>query len=454
MALRYINAYRPTALAAGLTTVVLGLGAGGSPSASYATSGESECAALEPYGDLNGANISVYFPNVDPEDQYYIASFERFERCTGATIEYEGTLELPAQLPVRVEAGTPPDIASIPQPGLLATLVATGSVVPAPEAVSENVDLFWGEDWRAYGTVDGTLYGAPLGANVKSLVWYSPSTFADHGYSVPQTYDELMQLTEQIANDDPDARPWCAGFGSGEATGWVGTDWLEDLLLRTAGPDVYDMWVSHEIPFNDPQVAAALARVGEILKNPDYVNGGFGDVESIATTTFQDAGQGVLDGSCSLHRQASFYAAQWPEGTTVAEDGDVFAFYLPAIDAAMGNPVLGAGDFIVAFSDRPEVQAFQTYLSTDTYANDKAVATPQGGWVSANSGLDVANLTGPIDRLSAEILQDPQAVFRFDASDQMPSAVGSGTFWREMVSWITGQSDEDTLDAIEQSWPD
>lgn len=194
--------------------------------------------------------------------------------------------------------------------------------------------------------------------------------------------------------------------------------------------------------------------MGEILKNPDYVNGGFGGVETIATTTFQDAGQGVLDGSCYLHRQASFYAAQWPEGTVVAEDGDVFAFYLPAIDATMGNPVLGGGDFIVAFSDRPEVQAFQSYLSTDTYANDKAIATPQGGWVSANSGLDVANLTSPIDQLSAEILQDPAAVFRFDASDQMPSAVGSGTFWREMVSWITGQSREDTLDAIEQSWPD
>lgn len=129
--------------------------------------------------------------------------------------------------------------------------------MPAPVAVSENVDQFWGGDWRAYGTVDGTLYGAPLGANVKSLVWYSPSTFADRGYSVPQTYDELMQLTEQLALDDPDARPWCVGFGSGDATGWVGTDWLEDILLRSAGPDVYDSWITHAIPFNDPQVATA-----------------------------------------------------------------------------------------------------------------------------------------------------------------------------------------------------
>lgn len=270
---------------------------------------------------------------------------------------------------------------------------------------------------------------------------------------MPQTYDELIELTETISTDDPAAKPWCAGFSFGDATGWVGTDWLEDLMLRTAGPEVYDQWVTHEIAFNHPQVAAALAEVGEILKDPAYVNGGLGDVESIATTTVQDAGLGVLDGTCYLHRQASFYGAFWPEGTTVAEDGDVWAFYLPAIDAAAGKPILGGGNFVAAFTDRPEVQAFQAYLASDTWANDKARATQAGGWVSANTGLDVANLASPIDRLSAEILQDPDAIFRFDGSDLMPSAVGSGTFWKGMTDWIVGQGDKETLDFIEQSWP-
>lgn len=120
MFVRRINGFRSIALAAGLTTALVGLGAA-TPRQSVASSGESECAGFEPYGDLSGTEVAVYFPNVDPEDQDYITSFERFERCTGASIENEGSLELPAQLPVRVEAGTPPDIASIPQPGLLAT---------------------------------------------------------------------------------------------------------------------------------------------------------------------------------------------------------------------------------------------------------------------------------------------------------------------------------------------
>jgi alpha-glucoside transport system substrate-binding protein len=98
------------------------------------------------------------------------------------------------------------------------------------------------------------------------------------------------------------------------------------------------------------------------------------------------------------------------------------------------------------------VQAFQTYLSTDTWANEKAKATPDGGWVSANKGLDVANLVSPIDQLTAETLQNEDAVFRFDGSDQMPGAVGAGSFWKEMTSWITGQSTKETVDNIEDSW--
>ena len=173
----------------------------------------------------------------------------------------------------------------------------------------------------------------------------------------------------------------------------------------------------------------------------------------IATTTFQDGGLPILKGKCAMHRQAGFYAANWPEGTKVAEDGDVFAFYLPVTNQDNGKPVLGGGEFVTAFADRTEVQAFQTYLSSDVWANEKAKATPAGGWVSANKGLEVANLVSPIDQLSASVLQDPEAVFRFDGSDQMPGAVGAGSFWKEMTAWITGESTKQALDKIEASWP-
>jgi alpha-glucoside transport system substrate-binding protein len=458
--MRSIRTRRGYAAAAGGVGLALALAAcssGGDSGSNDAAGGgddatSADCAAYEQYGDLSGKEISVYTSIVAPEDQPHIDSYVPFEECTGAKVNYEGSKEFEAQLQVRLASGNPPDIAYIPQPGLLRTLVTNfpEDVKAAPQPVIDNVDEYFTAAWKAYGSVDETLYASPLGANVKSFVWYSPAAFEDAGYEIPTTWDELIDLSDQIVKDG--GKPWCAGIGSGDATGWPVTDWLEDVLLRTAGPEVYDQWVTHEIPFNDPQVLTALEQVGEILRNDDYVNGGLGDVTSIASTTFQDAGLPIIDGTCWMHRQASFYQANWPEGTTVAEDGDVYAFYLPG-ESADDKPLLGGGEFVAAFSDRPEVQAFQAYLSSPEWANAKAEATGQG-WLSANSGLDGDLLQSPIDKLSFDLLTDESYTFRFDGSDQMPGEVGSGSFWTEATNWIAnGKDDKAVLDAIEASWP-
>ncbi|MFI5930754.1 ABC transporter substrate-binding protein [Actinoplanes sp. NPDC051494] len=432
--------------------LVLGMTACSSSDDTDAEAGASaqaiDCAPYASYGDLKGKTVSVYTGIVTPEDTAYKNSYKPFEQCTGVTIKYEGDKAFEAQILVRAQAGNPPDLAIVPQPGLLQQLVATGKAVEAPAEVAANVDKFWGADWKAYGSANGKFYAAPSGASVKSLVWYSPTEFKDSGYTVPTTLADLKALSDKMVADKK--KPWCAGIASGDATGWPLTDWMEDFMLRLSGPEAYDKWVSHEIPFNGPESTAALDAVGAYLKNPAYVNGGLGDVKSIATTTFQEAGLPILEGTCSLHRQASFYAANFDKDTKVAEDGDVFAFYLPGNDAA-SKPVLGGGEFNLAFSDRPEVKAFQTYLSTDTWANIKAGLSQ--GWISANKGLDTTKVSNPIDKLSAELLQNPSTVFRFDGSDQMPAAVGSNAIFKQMTNWITGQDTKTTVDNVEKAWP-
>src|SRR3954463_8948330 len=454
--MRRLNSRRTISALAVMATAGLVLaGCGGSNDNSSAGGkspgeGNPQCAGLTSYGDLTGKKVHVYTSIVTPEDKAQKDSYKLFTTCTGAKVEYEGSKEFEAQLVVRVKSGNAPDIAFVPQPGLLANLVATGAVSPAPKQVEANVDKYWDESWKAYGTVNNTFYAAPLGANAKSFVWYSPKAFKDAGYDVPKTWDEMVALSDKIAASG--AKPWCAGIGSGDATGWPATGWLEDVVLRTAGPDVYDQWVKHEIPFNDPRIATALDKVGQVLKNPKYVNGGLGEVSSIATTEFGDAGLPILDGSCWMHRQASFYQANWPKGTKVAEDGDVFAFPLPAMEDGAAPPVLGGGEFTTAFNDNPATQAFQTYLSSADWANVKAkVSGP--GWVSANTGLDVKNLASPIDQLAASLFQDPNAVFRFDGSDLMPGEIGAGAEWTELTNWITGKSTQQAPDDPAKAWP-
>lgn len=396
--------------------------------------------------------MEIYTTIVSPEADLFNESFVEFEECTGIDIVWNGSQEFEAQLPVRVAGGTAPDLAVFPQPGLLNAMVQTGEMVPATDAVEASVDENYTADWKLYGTVDGAFYAAPLGANVKSFVWYSPMTFAENGWDIPTTWPELLELSDEIA-EGSDIQPWCVGFGSGEATGWVGTDWMEDLMLRFQDGETYDAWVNHEIPFNDPAVVEVLAEAEKILKNPDYV----GDVPSIATTTFQEGGSGIVDGSCAMHRQASFiggilagdYDATivTPEDTDV--EGGITTFYFPGLSAD-NRPALGGGEFIGAFSDRPEVAAVQHYLTTADYNNIKASL---GGWFSPHLGLDTANVEDPVNAVAVDILQNA-TLFRFDASDLMPAEVGAGSFWREMTAWVAeDKSNDAVLNAIEASWP-
>lgn len=452
--MRFTRQSRRLTLVAGATGMAIALAScGASSDGGGGDDGDGgnaggDCAAFEDYGTFDGAEVSIYSPIRDAEADLLEESWAEFSDCTGIDIAYEGSGEFEAQLNVRVEGGNAPDIAFFPQPGLLQRFAASGDLVAAPDQTESNVDEGWTEDWKAYGTVDGEFYGAPLGSNVKSFVWYSPSMFADAGYEIPETLDDLKALSDQIVSDG-DVKPWCAGIESGDATGWVATDWMEDFMLRDQGPEVYDQWVAHEIPFNGDEVTSVAESVGEYLKNPDYVNGGLGDVQSITTTAFQDGGLPILDGQCYMHRQASFYGAQLGDDVTVGEDGDIYAFYLPSNDET--KPTLVGGEFVGAFADREEVQAVQNYLSTAEFAESRAAL---GNWLSANKNLEASMFSdNPLNELSYEVLQDEASVVRFDGSDLMPAEVGAGSFWRAMTNWINGADTQSVLDEVESSWP-
>ncbi|MCI3928266.1 ABC transporter substrate-binding protein [Streptomyces sp. AN091965] len=430
-----------------VTVLVATVTACGAPHGGSRPRGAGDCASYARYGTHPGTEVSVYASNQDREADLFEATWADFAACTGIDVRFEGDGDFEAQIQVRVDGGNAPDVAFFPQPGLLERFARAGDLKPASPGVASLAQQGWSKDWNSYATVDGTLYGTPLVANVKSYVWYSPAFFRDRGLSVPRTWKELMDVTEKVAATG--VKPWCAGVESGESTGWPLTDWIEDVLLRQSGPDVFDRWVTHKIPFNDPRVIRAMDTVGSVLKNDRYANGGYGPARSMASITYQEGGTPVVSGDCAMHRQASFYAEHWPKGTEIGPDKDVFAFLLPGRDRA-SRPVLGGGMFAAAFSDRPEVRAFQEYLATADFANARM---KKGPFVSANKGVDLANAATPVDKLSIQLLQNPRTQFRFDGSDLMPASVGAGTFWKEAVDWIGGKDTEPVADAIERSWP-
>ena len=401
-------------------------------------------------GAEGDGTVTMYGTIADFEAEQLEESWAQWEEENNIDIVYEASREFEAQISIRAQGGNAPDIALFPQPGLFADLASRGFLKPAPAAVEDNVDEFWSEDWKAYGTVEDVFYGAPLKANLKGFVWYSPAQFEEWGVEVPETYGELLDLTATIQETTGSA-PWCAGFSSGDATGWPGTDWVEDLVLRQAGPEVYDQWVANEVPFTDPQIADAFDAVGEILLNPDYVNATFGDVRSINSTVFGDVADPLAAGTCALHHQASFFDGFLVDaGAEVGPDGDVWAFMTPPIDTDDGQRVTGGGEIVGAFADDADTQAVLEYISGAEWANNLVSI---GGGLSANSGVDPENVDSPILQESIRILQDPDTTFRFDASDLMPGAVGSGTFWKGIVDWINGTPTDQVLTGIEAGWP-
>ncbi|QKJ18663.1 ABC transporter substrate-binding protein [Microbacterium hominis] len=396
--------------------------------------------------------VTVYGTIADTEAELLEESWADWEEENDIDIQYESSKEFEAQIAVRAQGGTAPDIAIFPQPGLLADMASRGFLVEAPQAVADNVAEYWSEDWAAYGTVDDTLYGAPLMASVKGWIWYSPSQFEENGYEIPTDWQGLLDLTAQMQADTGEP-PWCITFGSDAATGWPGTDWVEDIVLRQSGTDVYDQWVANEVPFTDPQIKSAFEEFGKIALNPEYVNAGFGGTDTIVTNAFGDSATQLANGNCALHHQASFFDGFITDaGATVAEDGDIWAFITPGFGGGDGDGavVTGGGEIVGAFDDSESTQAVLEYLSSPEWANSRVSL---GGVISANSGLDPSNASSAILEQAIAILQDESTTFRFDASDLMPSAVGAGTFWKGMVDYVNGTAVDTVLEQIEAGWP-
>lgn len=410
-----------------------------------------DCEVYAEYAGYEGALVSLFASGTSLDQQLFEQAWADFTECVGITIDFEVIEEFEVQLPIRIADGNPPDLAVVAGPRLLERLVRGGGPVPAPPATQANVDKYWNPAWKAYGTVDGTFFSAPLGTNMKSLVWYSPKNFAEWGFEVPATWDDLFETSDAMVAAG--VKPWCGGIEAGSATGWPAADWLAQVMLRMYGGEAYDRWVEHNLLFASPQVLGAMEVLSSWMRDPAHVNGGFGGPETVATTTVADVGQSILDGSCGMLQMDWRFSAYWKAldaSAKVTEDGDVFAFYLPEMSEEFPSPVLVDGTFVVALSDRDETRLVQTYLSSPIFAQSRAA---QGGWVSANDAVPQNAFADPIDRLAFELLSRPEITLRYSASDLMPPQVGWNAFRSDMTSWFAGLKGMlQTLEDIDAAW--
>jgi len=401
--------------------------------------------------DFKGEQVTVFGPWLGPDQEVVESVLAYFAEATGADVKYTGSDSFEQQIMIDAEAGSAPNVAVFPQPGLAADMAGRGFLSSLGNETSDWVkdNYAAGQSWVDLGTYtnpDGKdeLYGFFFKVDVKSLVWYSPENFEDAGYDVPGSMEDLKTLTDQIVADGD--TPWCIGLGSGGATGWPATDWVEDMMLRTNSTDVYDQWVSNEIPFDDERIVAAIEEFGAFARNDDYVAGGAGVV---ASTDFRDSPKGLFSSppQCYMHRQASFIPAFFPEGTEVGEDVDFF--YFPAYaDKDLGSPVLGAGTLFAITNDSPATRGLMDFLKSPI-AHEVWMA--QQGFLTPHKGVNTDLYANDTLRGMGDILLGA-TTFRFDASDLMPGGVGAGSFWTGMVDYAGGKDAGEVAKAIQDSW--
>lgn len=395
--------------------------------------------------------VTVFGPWLGPDQEMVKKVLSVFASDSGHDVRYVGSDSFEQQIMVDAEAGSAPNVAVFPQPGLAMGMAKRGFLTPLAADTADWVRKNYaaGDSWVDLGTYPDKngkkqLFGFFYKVDVKSLVWYLPENFEDAGYEVPQTMEELKALTKQIVADGD--TPWCIGLGSGGATGWPATDWVEDMMLRTQSPEVYDQWVTNQAKFDDPRVINAIEEFGYFARNDKYVAGG---AATVASTDFRDSPKGMFSSppQCYMHRQASFIPAFFPKGTVVGEDADFF--YFPAYAGKnLGKPVLGAGTLWAITKESKGAHDLLKWLR-EPKAHETWMALK--GFLTPHKGVDPSKFSDPTLRKMNEILLSA-TTFRFDGSDLMPGGVGAGTFWTGMVDYTGGKSAEAVAQEIQKSW--
>ncbi|HEU0236335.1 MAG TPA: extracellular solute-binding protein [Candidatus Limnocylindrales bacterium] len=404
--------------------------------AALAGAGLLAVVACTPAAETGGTEVSVIGTWGGSEQESFLAMVAPWEESTGNTVKYTGTRDINAVLTTGVASGILPDLAGLPGPGQMTAWAQAGALKPLDEVL--DLETYRADTSPAFvdlGTVDGKVVGVFIKSALKGLIWYNPNVFSG---SAPTTWEAVMGTDPGSADS-----LWCVGIESGAASGWAGTDWIEDFVLRQSGPDVYDAWVNGTHAWSSPEIKSAFEAFGEVL------DASFGGADTVVSTNFGAAGNPLFTDppGCLFHHQASFITDFFKEQGGAA-DGDFDFFPMPDINPSYAGAFTGAGDLFGMFNDTPAARDLLKYLVT---AEAQQIWVSRGGALSGNT--KVTEYPDEVSARSAAALGSAK-IFRFDGGDLMPTALQSA-FFKAMVDFTQDQSALDSilaeLDAASES---
>jgi alpha-glucoside transport system substrate-binding protein len=381
---------------------------------------------------LNGKTVNVIGTWGGDEQAAFLAMVKPWEDQTGAKVKYTGTRDINTVLTTGVASGVLPDLAGLPGPGQMAEYAKNGSLVPLDDVL--DLQTYQQDTAPALvnlGKTDAKVYGVFIKAAIKGLIWYNPKLH-DYASNPPKSWTDL--LTQGAANKGSAKALWCLGIESGAASGWPGTDWIEDIVLRTAGPDVYTQWYQGKIKWSDPAIKNAFT-----IYAHDVVGTTYGGAQTATATNFGNAGDPLFASppGCEFLHQASFITG-FSQFKSHQAGTDYNFLPFPDIDPKYAGAVEGAGDLFGMFHNTPAARSLMKYLVTAPAQN---IWVKKGGALSANK--NATDYPDDISKRSAQVLANAK-IFVFDASDSMPTAMNDA-FWKAMVALTSGSKSVDQV---------
>ena len=375
-----------------------------------------------------------------PEFDSFVTVKSAWELNTGGTVEWQGAQDLPAELDAQIEAGTPPDIAILPNIGLMHELADEGQLVALPSVMDmDQLQTDYAPAWIDLGSHDDELYGIFYKVTNKSTVWYNPKAFAAADYGVPSTWDEMIGLADTMVADGRTPFSVVAPILPGGG-GWALTDWISQIVLNTCGPDSYDQWVAGRIPWTDACIKRSFDMFVTIVQTPGYVLGGSDGI----------LGTSDAEGSYPMYSKPptaymyylasfaqAFIAAKYPQ-LVPGDDYDFFRF--PTINPDVPPSVTIGADVVVMLNDTPAARSFMTYLAG---AGSQQAWIELGGFTSVNRSVAPDAYPDPVARAAADELASAELI-RFSAGDLMPASVQQA-WWRGMLELVDDPSKLDSV---------
>ncbi len=376
------------------------------------------------------------------EQASWFAVLKPFEDSTGIKISYEASRDQDAILTSTVAAGNPPDVAGAPSPQLLAQFAKQGKLIALNNAVDmSGLQSSTAASWIKLGEPlnDGKLYQIFAWGAVKGLIWYNPKNFQAKGYNVPKSFDDLTNLQAQIKGSG--TTPWCMTVESGSATGWPASDWLKEIVLSQAGPDVYDKWVAGTQKWSSSEIKGAFQTYGKIMGS----NGSnlYGGPSYAVATNFGDVGTPMFANppKCYMLNQASFITSFFTSANPALQPLTDFNFFpLPDINSSYAGAHVVAGDSFSMFKDTPQARKLMQYLTTP---EAQAIWVKRGGKLAVNKNVSLDSYPDALSKESAQIIVNT-VIGKYDATDNMPADMKAAA-WADLVKFIQNQGQLDTL---------